>query len=253
MRGENYTRSPSKRVGTKLMSLLAGVLLASWAPSLAQRSGGPPPNGQGGGGYPNANGPGGPSSNPGPRDSPGARGSDHNTPGGEGSDNSTRNGPGGSSSNNRGGGVSAAVGGAAVATVDPALEALPGRWWDESDFARRFDLTADQKKKMDDIFNSNRSKLSDLLAALQKEESALEPLMAGDPPDEKKVIRQIDRVLQAKTDLERANARMLLELRLQLTHEQWEALQAERNRAASGSPHGSSPQDPTRGAAPSKP
>jgi len=253
MRGGNHSRSASKGVGTKLMSLLAGVLLASCAPSLAQRSGGLPPNSQGGGAYPNGNGPGGPSSNPGTRDYPGARGSDHNTPGGEGgSNNSGRNGPGASSSNNPAGGVSPAVGGAAVATVDPALEGPRGRWWDESDFARRLDLTADQQKKMDDIFNANRSKLSDLLAALQKEESALEPLMAADPPDEKKVIRQIDRVLQAKTDLERANARMLLELRLQLTREQWAALQAERNRAASGSPHGS-PQDPTRGAAPSKP
>jgi len=104
----------------------------------------------------------------------------------------------------------------------------PGRWWDDPDFVKRFGLTAEQQKKMDEIFNANRLKLIDLFAALQKEEAIMEPLVAADPPDEIKLLAQIDRVAQARGELEKANARMLLGIRRQLTHEQWLKLQADR-------------------------
>jgi len=104
----------------------------------------------------------------------------------------------------------------------------PGRWWDDPDFVKRFGLTAEQQKKMDEIFNANRLKLIDLFAALQKEEAIMEPLVAADPPDETKLLAQIDRVAQARGELEKANARMLLGIRRQLTHEQWLKLQADR-------------------------
>jgi Spy/CpxP family protein refolding chaperone len=104
----------------------------------------------------------------------------------------------------------------------------PGRWWDDPDFVRRLSLSADQQKKMDDIFNTNRLKLIDQFAALQKEEAIMEPLVAADPPDEAKLLAQIDRVAQARAELEKANARMLLGIRRQLTHEQWLKLEADR-------------------------
>ncbi len=104
----------------------------------------------------------------------------------------------------------------------------PGRWWNDSDVAKRVGLSSDQQKKMDEVFTANRLKLIDLMATVQKEETIMEPLVAADPPDEPKVLSQIDRVAQARAELEKANARMLLELRRQLTHEQWVKLQSER-------------------------
>jgi len=110
----------------------------------------------------------------------------------------------------------------------------PGRWWDDAPFADKIGIAADQKKKMDDIFTANRLKLIDLMAALQKEEVIMEPLVQADPPDEAKVLSQIDRVAQARAELEKANARMLFELRRQLNHDQWTKLQAERPPAHEG-------------------
>ncbi len=104
----------------------------------------------------------------------------------------------------------------------------PGRWWDDPDFVKKLGLSEDQQKKMDDIFNSNRLKLIDQFAAVQKEEAIMEPLVSADPPDENKLLAQIDRVAQARAELEKANARMLLGIRRQLTHEQWLKLKAER-------------------------
>ena len=62
---------------------------------------------------------------------------------------------------------------------------------------------------------------------MQKEEAILEPLLAADRPDETQVLAQIDRIAQARAELEKANARMLLGFRGVLTLEQWKKLEAE--------------------------
>jgi Spy/CpxP family protein refolding chaperone len=111
---------------------------------------------------------------------------------------------------------------------EPLRLGPPGRWWDDPDFVKKLGLSDDQQKKMDETFNSSRLKLIDLFAAVQKEEAIMEPLVAAEPPDENKLLQQIDRVAQARAELEKANARMLLGIRRQLSHEQWLKLKAER-------------------------
>ena len=101
----------------------------------------------------------------------------------------------------------------------------PGRWWNNPEMASKLGLTAEQQKKMDDIFQQSRLSLIDLVAAVQKQELILQPLLAADQPDEAKIIAQIDRVATARADLEKSNARMLLGLRRQLTPDQWKKLQ----------------------------
>jgi protein CpxP len=103
-----------------------------------------------------------------------------------------------------------------------------GRWWNNPEVAQRFSLNSDQQKKMDDIFQANRLKLVDLNATLQKDELTMEPLVASDTPDEAKILAQIDRIAQARAELEKANARFLLGIRRVLTADQWKKLQAER-------------------------
>jgi Spy/CpxP family protein refolding chaperone len=93
--------------------------------------------------------------------------------------------------------------------------------------AQKLSLNSDQQKKMDDILQQNRLKLIDLNAPLQKEEIPLKPLVASDSPDEPKTLAQIDRVAQARAELEKANARFLLGIHRALKQEQWKKLQAE--------------------------
>jgi periplasmic protein CpxP/Spy len=102
-----------------------------------------------------------------------------------------------------------------------------GRWWNNPEFVQKLGLTADQQKKMEAIFQQNRPGLMDLSSSLHKEETSMEPLLAADQPDEGKILAQIDRVAQARAELEKANARMLLGLRRVLTPDQWKTLQAE--------------------------
>lgn len=121
----------------------------------------------------------------------------------------------------------------------------PGRWWHNPDLAQKLGLTSDQQKKMDDVFQDSRLKLIDLNASLQKEEAILEPLIGADQPDESKILPQIDRVAQARAELEKANARMLLGIRRILTQDQWKKLQSDgpHPRAGMGPGPASHPQD----------
>jgi Spy/CpxP family protein refolding chaperone len=91
----------------------------------------------------------------------------------------------------------------------------------------RLGLSADQQKRIDTLFQQDRLKLIDLTASVEKEEATLEPLLEVDQPDEKSVLAQIDRIAQARAELEKADARMLLGFRRVLSADQWRRLQAE--------------------------
>ncbi len=127
--------------------------------------------------------------------------------------------------------------------MDRVMHGGPGRWWSDPHMVQQLGLTADQQHRMDDLFQAHRLKLIDMSAALQKEEVIMEPLLESDRPDESKILVQIDRIAQARAELEKANARLLLGLRGVLTQEQWKKLQAERGHGPEGGHRG-----PDRGA-----
>ena len=52
----------------------------------------------------------------------------------------------------------------------------------------------------------------------------MEPLVKDDQPNEASILAQIDKVAQARAELEKANARYLLALRSKLTPEQWKTV-----------------------------
>ena len=136
-----------------------------------------------------------------------------------------------------------------------------GRWWNNPEVAQKLGLSADQQKKMDDIFQQSRLKLIDEHAAVEKEEAILEPLLSAEQPDETRILAQIDKVAQSRAELEKANARMLLGLRGVLTTAQWKTLQTLRDerfarhdaRGPRGHHRGHGPDGPSDNGAPPPP
>jgi len=100
-------------------------------------------------------------------------------------------------------------------------------WWKSPDLVQKLNITSDQQKRMDDIFQQSRLQLIDLKANVEKQEVLLEPMLDANPPDTNKILAQIDKTAQARAELEKANARMLLGIRTVLTPDQWTKLQAE--------------------------
>ena len=119
--------------------------------------------------------------------------------------------------------------------TDALQTGLNGAWWREASWIRTLELTPDQRKKMDDAFLQNKIRLIDLDAALEKEETLLEPLVENiRPEDEAKILAQIDKVADARAGLEKANARWLLAIRQILTQDQWSKLQVNRKKSIFG-------------------
>jgi Spy/CpxP family protein refolding chaperone len=137
-------------------------------------------------------------------------------------------GPGGRSNPNPGRGHGRGPGPSASSPIERALQAGPsGAWWRDPAIVQKIGLTADQQKKIEDAFQQSRLHLIDLTAALDKEQVTMEPLLAADRPDEAKILVQIDRIAQARAELEKADARMLLGFRNVLSQDQWTRLKAE--------------------------
>jgi Spy/CpxP family protein refolding chaperone len=121
--------------------------------------------------------------------------------------------------------------GAAPAQFFP--QKIGGHWWKQPTTIQLLNLTPEQQKRLDDAFQQYRVRLIDHTAALEREEVILEQLMAADPLDPNKVRPEIDKVAEARAQLEKTNASMLLDMRMVLTKDQWEAL---KTRNGSGGP-----------------
>ncbi|HWT66785.1 MAG TPA: Spy/CpxP family protein refolding chaperone [Terracidiphilus sp.] len=99
-----------------------------------------------------------------------------------------------------------------------------GRWWNSPKMIEKLKLTDDQRKAFDQILDEHKAKLIDLRANLEKAELPMHSLMDAEQPDEAKILAQIDKTVQARAELEKANARFLLALRSKLTPDQWKQM-----------------------------
>lgn len=113
----------------------------------------------------------------------------------------------------------------------------PGMWWKNPAVVQRLTLTPDQTRKMDDVFQQSRLQLIDLKANVERQQVLLEPMLSANPVETSKAMAQIDKVAQARADLEKAHARMLLGIRGVLTPDQWTNLNSHLNQGGFG-PHG---------------
>jgi Spy/CpxP family protein refolding chaperone len=119
-----------------------------------------------------------------------------------------------------------------------------GMWWKIPMVVQRLTLTPEQTKKMDGIFEQSRLHLIDLKANLEKQNALLEPLLGANPPDTVKTLAQIDRVAEARAELEKADGRMLLGIRGVLKPEQWTKLHAGHGAEGFGGPSPGGPGGP---------
>lgn len=95
-----------------------------------------------------------------------------------------------------------------------------GRWWDDTRFAKVLKIDSNQQHRMDGVFNANKNTLVNLYKAVQREDKQLSKISRVKNPDEVAIDQQIDRVTQARGELQKAEAHMLLEVRKELSPEQ---------------------------------
>jgi Spy/CpxP family protein refolding chaperone len=98
--------------------------------------------------------------------------------------------------------------------------APPGRWWDDNTFVKSIGLRRDQQKKMDAIFNANKSAILENYRSLQREEYRLEALTRETQPDKARIFAEIDAVNMARAAVEKAYAQMQLQVRQEMDNDQ---------------------------------
>jgi Spy/CpxP family protein refolding chaperone len=104
----------------------------------------------------------------------------------------------------------------------------PGRWWDDKHYVKALHLRPEQQKRMDGLFDENRSTLVNRFQTLQQEESKMEALSRASNLDEATLFSQIDRVAQARADLEKANTHLMLQVRKEMDADQVSRLDKDR-------------------------
>jgi Spy/CpxP family protein refolding chaperone len=78
---------------------------------------------------------------------------------------------------------------------------------------------------MDIIFEQNRGALQARFESVRQAEMQMEELARSDAPDEAALFAQIDRVAQARAELEKTNTHLLLLLRKEMDAEQIKRLE----------------------------
>jgi Spy/CpxP family protein refolding chaperone len=99
-----------------------------------------------------------------------------------------------------------------------------GAWWRNSEVGKQLALSDVQAQQIEKIFQDHRTQLLSLHTALSQQEARLQPMVAAGHPDVSQVFAQIDRVAEARAELEKENSRMLFAMRRVLTAQQWQKL-----------------------------
>jgi hypothetical protein len=112
-----------------------------------------------------------------------------------------------------------------------------GKWWQNSDVVSKLGLSDAQVTQLNQVFYNHKMKLIDYGADMEKQDLKLQTMLDADQPDEGQVNSQVDQVLAARGKLEREFTAMNLDLRKQLSLEQWRQLKTMRGGEAMPGDH----------------
>ena len=102
--------------------------------------------------------------------------------------------------------------------------ANPPKWWNSDLYKRELGLTPEQSRKLEDIFQQSAPTLQKLKKTLDEADAQFERIV--DQAEEKAAIEHINRVVDARAELNRAHSLMIFRMRKILTRDQWTRLGA---------------------------
>lgn len=100
-----------------------------------------------------------------------------------------------------------------------------GRWWDDKSVMTAVGLSAEQKRRMDVIFNQNKPAIVASYQNLLKEQARLSALTKSTQADQTSTFAAIDAVNQARASLQKTVAQVYMQIRQQMSSEQIQKLQ----------------------------
>jgi len=114
---------------------------------------------------------------------------------------------------------------APFATFAQERPMLPkGRWWKMPEVAKRLDLTPEQQAKLDDLFTERSKQLIDLKADMEKAAIELRASLENYDTKPADVMKHATAVGSARGELFKKEIEMMLDIRAELSEEQWTKL-----------------------------
>jgi len=104
------------------------------------------------------------------------------------------------------------------------LDLPPGKWWKNEEVVHALKLSPEQQQKLDDIMYGHLEQMIDLKAGFEKEELRLKQLLDQPKVDEKRLLDQVQRTLEAQNKMQMNRAVMFVKVRTLLLPEQWEKI-----------------------------
>jgi Spy/CpxP family protein refolding chaperone len=98
------------------------------------------------------------------------------------------------------------------------------KWWNSEQYKRELGLTADQSRRLEEIFQGALANLRTHKKTLDDAEASFNTLV--ERGDDKAVMEQVGRVEMARAELNKTRTIMLLKMRRTLTTDQWVKLGA---------------------------
>ena len=87
-----------------------------------------------------------------------------------------------------------------------AQDVPSGKWWYNKKVVKNLNLTSNEVRQLDGLYEDSHRKLIDLKSAVKREQFELDTLLGKEPVDDAKVRKQFKRLEKARTDL--ANERL---------------------------------------------
>ena len=135
---------------------------------------------------------------------------------------------------------------AALIWTSLPLTAQGFKWWQSDKYKKELGLTADQTRRVEDVFQKALPTLKVQKTALDEAEAKFERLV--ERGDDATVMEQVNLVEAARADLNKTRTMMLLSMRKVLTREQWTKFNAMHQAAERGSKPADGVKKPSDGA-----
>lgn len=124
------------------------------------------------------------------------------------------------------------------------------KWWQSEEYKRELQLTAEQTKRLEEIFQSSVPTLKAHKKTLDSEEAKFEKLIerGGDAA----IMEQVNQLEMARAELSKSRLWMLLQMRKVLTADQWAKFTALQHEAAQRAARAAQDRQRAAGAAPER-
>ena len=107
-----------------------------------------------------------------------------------------------------------------------AAQTMPaGKWWKDPHIAKELQLTAGDVKQLDKLFVKSRRQMIDLKNRVEKEQFEYQNLMESKTLDEAAVNRQLQKLEQARSELNEERSRFVVAVRKILGSDRFQRLQ----------------------------